>query len=103
LNLTYCPVFWGTITESIKNIKVWEKLKSWNKPFLTIFSDEDDIMRGAEKTFQKVVPGTKEQNHKIINAGHFIQEDQGKELAKLIIEFYKNNTANTVYKSLGNM
>jgi haloalkane dehalogenase len=83
--------------ESIKNLKAWEKLKTWNKPFLTIFGDEDNIMLGAEKAFQKLVPGTKEQNHTIINAGHFIQEDKGEEVAQLIIEFYKkNNTANTL-------
>jgi haloalkane dehalogenase len=78
--------------ESIKNLQAWEKLKHWNKPFLTIFGDKDDIMLGAEKAFQKLVPGTKEQNHKIINAGHFIQEDKGEELAEMIIEFYKKNT-----------
>ena len=77
--------------ESINNSKAWEKLKSWNKPFLTIFGDEDAIMKGAEKVFQKLIPGAKDQNHKIINAGHFIQEDQGEELAKLIVEFYKSN------------
>lgn len=82
--------------EAIKNSQAWEKLRNWEKPFLTIFGDKDAIMRGAEKVFQKMIPGTKEQNHKIINAGHFIQEDQGEELAKLIIEFYKNNTPNTV-------
>lgn len=79
--------------ESIKNLKAWEKLKSWNKPFLTIFGDEDNIMLGAEKTFQKLVPGAKGQNHKILNAGHFIQEEKGEELAELLIEFYKKNTA----------
>lgn len=78
--------------ESIKNLQAWEELKLWNKPFLTIFGDEDDIMSGAEKTFQKLVPGTKEQHYKIINAGHFIQEDQGEELAELITEFHQNNT-----------
>ena len=84
--------------ESIKNLKAWEKLKSWNKPFLTIFGDEDNIMIGAEKVLQKIVPGAKEQNHKILNAGHFIQEEKGEELAELIIEFYnKNTTANNVY------
>ena len=83
--------------ESIKNLKAWEKLKYWNKPFLTIFGDEDNIMIGAEKVLQKIVPGAKEQNHKILNAGHFIQEEKGEELAELIIEFYnKNTTANTL-------
>jgi haloalkane dehalogenase len=79
--------------ESIKNLKAWEKLKSWNKPFLTIFGDADNIMIGAEKALQKLVPGANGQNHKIINAGHFIQEEKGEELAELIIEFYKKNTA----------
>ncbi|MBT8298212.1 MAG: haloalkane dehalogenase [Maribacter sp.] len=83
--------------ESIKNIRAWEKLKSWNKPFLTIFGDADNIMIGAEKTFQKLVPGAKDQDHEILNAGHFIQEEKGKELAELLIEFYKKNTtANNV-------
>ena len=82
--------------ESANNIQAWERLKHWHKPFLTIFGDKDDIMRGAEKTFQKLVPGAKDQNHKIINAGHFIQEDRGEELAELIIEFYKKNTADSV-------
>jgi hypothetical protein len=45
--------------ESIKNIEAWEKLKLWNKPFLTIFGNEDDIMTGAEKTLQKLIPGQK--------------------------------------------
>jgi len=80
--------------QAVKNREAWEKLKHWNKPFLTVFGEEDDIMKGAEKAFQKLVPGTKEQNHKIIHAGHFIQEDQGEELAKMIIEFYKNNLLN---------
>ncbi|WP_298759512.1 haloalkane dehalogenase [uncultured Psychroserpens sp.] len=84
--------------ESIKNLKAWEKLKSWNKPFLTIFGDEDNIMLGAEKAFQKIVPGAKGQNHKILNAGHFIQEEKGEQLAELIIEFYdKNTTTNNMH------
>jgi len=80
--------------ESVKNRQAWEKLRQWNKPFLTIFGDEDDIMRGAEKVFQKLVPGAKDQNHTMLNAGHFIQEEKGEELAELMIEFYRNNAAN---------
>jgi len=78
--------------ESIKNIEAWEKLKLWNKPFLTIFGDKDDIMFGAEKMLQKLIPGTKGQRHSMLNAGHFIQEEKGEELAESIIEFYKKNT-----------
>jgi len=80
--------------ESAKNRQAWEKLRQWDKPFLTIFGDGDDIMRGAEQAFQNFVPGAEGQNHTILKAGHFIQEEKGEELAELLVEFYKNNTAN---------
>jgi haloalkane dehalogenase len=82
--------------ESAKNRKAWEILARWHKPFLTIFGDEDIMMKGAEKVFQKVIPGAQNQNHLILNAGHFIQEEKGEELAELIMEFYRNNTANNI-------
>ena len=78
--------------ESIKNMKAWDKLKSWKKPFLTVFGDEDLIMLGAEKTLQKIVPGAKGQDHRILHAGHFIQEEKGEQLAELIKEFYEKNS-----------
>jgi haloalkane dehalogenase len=62
--------------ESIKNIEAWEKLKLWNKPFLTIFGNEDDIMTGAEKNVTEINSRSKGQNHAILNAGHFIQEER---------------------------
>lgn len=89
---TLVPIDHGN-PESIKNIEAWEKLKLWNKPFLTIFGNEDDIMTGAEKTLQKLIPGAKGQNHAILNAGHFIQEEKGEELAQFIIQFYNINNA----------
>lgn len=78
--------------ESNNNRLAWKKLMQWNKPFLTIFGDGDDIMRGADKAFQKYVPGTQGQNHTMLNAGHFIQEEKGAELAELIVQFYKDNS-----------
>lgn len=77
--------------EAINNRKAWEKLKSWHKPFLTIFGDEDKIMIGAEKAMQKIIPGATGQDHTILNAGHFIQEEKGEELAQLMIEFFDKN------------
>jgi len=85
--------FEPTDPESTNNRQAWEKLKAWDKPFLTIFGDKDLITAGAEKIFQKLIPGTKGQSHQMLNAGHFIQEDEGEALAKLIIEFYKKNIA----------
>jgi len=77
--------------EAAKNSNTWEKLKQWQKPFLTIFGNKDPITAGAEKMFQKLIPGTRGQNHKLLNAAHFIQEEKGEELAQLIIQFYKKN------------
>ena len=77
--------------EAINNMKAWGVLKKFTKPFLTIFGDSDPITGGGEKLFQKLIPGCKGQKHTILNAGHFIQEDKGEELAELIIEFHKDN------------
>jgi haloalkane dehalogenase len=41
-----------------------------------------------------VVPGTRGQNHTTItDAGHFLQEDKGEDLAAAVIEFVHLNTA----------
>lgn len=79
--------------ESEKNRMAWKRLQQWEKPFLTIFGEQDPIMRGAEKIFQKLIPGTQGQDHTLLDAGHFIQEEKGEELANAIIQFYKKNAA----------
>jgi haloalkane dehalogenase len=77
---------------TIPNRTAWELLKTFDKPFLTAFGDKDPIMRGSERIFQKLVPGTKGQPHTILaDAGHFIQEDKGEELAQLSIDFMAAN------------
>jgi haloalkane dehalogenase len=73
--------------ESTNNQAAWAKLMQWKKPFLTVFGDSDPIMKGAEKFFIQVVPGAKGQPHSIIHAGHFSQDDQGPELAKILTDF----------------
>jgi haloalkane dehalogenase len=72
-----------------ENRLAWDKVFSrWEKPFLTAFSDRDRITRGGEKRFIDRVPGARGQNHVIIKgAGHFLQEDKGEELARVINEF----------------
>ena len=77
--------------EAIKNKAAWHKLSQWEKPFLTIFGDADPIMKGAEKAFIQLVPGAKGQDHQLLAAGHFIQEEQGEALSDLIIKFYRTN------------
>lgn len=76
--------------ETVNNKKAWANLMKFEKPFLTLFSDKDPITNGGEKIFQKLIPGTKGQKHTIIeNGGHFLQDDKGEEIAKLMIEFMK--------------
>ena len=70
------------------NRRAWEVLRRWEKPFLTAFSDEDPITRNADRAFQSLVPGTKGQPHTTIKGGgHFLQEDRGAELAKVVVDF----------------
>lgn len=79
--------------ETEANRAAWVKLGQWEKPFLTLFSDKDPIMNGLEKIFQQIVPGAKGQSHTIIqNGGHFLQEDQGKEIAERMVLFIKQTT-----------
>jgi len=77
--------------ESDNNKAAWGILFQWQKPFLTLFSDQDPITKGGEQVFQKLIPGTKNQAHQMVSAGHFLQEDQGPLLAQLIISFYQEN------------
>jgi haloalkane dehalogenase len=70
------------------NRAAWETLMGFDRPFLTAFSDQDDIMRGADAVFQKRVPGAAGQAHTTIEgAGHFLQEDKGPELAAIVARF----------------
>lgn len=73
---------------SAANRAARELFNKWEKPFLTTFSNRDPITRGGEQWWQDEVPGAKNQNHvRIKNAGHFLQEDSGPEIAAAIIEF----------------
>jgi haloalkane dehalogenase len=70
------------------NRETWRVLERFEKPFLTAFSDGDPATRGWETIFQRRVPGARGQPHATIaNAGHFLQEDAGEELAALVVRF----------------
>jgi haloalkane dehalogenase len=77
-----------TDAASVPNRKAWEVLSRWTKPFLTAFSDQDPITGGADVRLQEVIPGTKGQPHTtIVGGGHFLQEDRGEELARVVVDF----------------
>lgn len=70
------------------NREAWQALEKFDKPFLTLFGDSDPVTAGADRALQARIPGAKGQPHRMIaNAGHFIQEDAGEELADEIIRF----------------
>jgi haloalkane dehalogenase len=70
------------------NEAAWEVFKKWDKPFLTLFSNRDPITRGGYKIWQERVPGAQGQPHtKIRGAGHFLQEDNGAQIAQAVAHF----------------
>ena len=72
------------------NRKAWEVLRRWEKPFLTTFSDGDPITKGGDGALQHMVPGAKGQPHVTIEGGgHFLQEDKGEEIARIIVNWMK--------------
>ena len=51
-------------------------MKRFDRPMLTIFSEQDAVTKGREKRFINEVPGCKGQPHAMLDgAGHFLQED----------------------------
>ena len=72
------------------NRAAWDVLRTFDRPFLTAFSDEDAITRGGDRVFQRDVPGCAGLPHTTITGGgHFLQEDRGEELARVVAAFVK--------------
>jgi haloalkane dehalogenase len=70
------------------NRRAWEVLHRWDKPFLTAFSDSDPITGGGDRVLQADIPGTTGRPHTTIEgAGHFLQEDRGEQLARVVVDF----------------
>ncbi len=70
------------------NRAAWERLTRWDKPFLVAFSDSDPITGPMAPVLRKLVPGTRDREHPVLaDAGHFLQEDAGEELARHVIDF----------------
>jgi haloalkane dehalogenase len=76
---------------SAANRAAWDVLRTWDKPFLCAFSDEDPVTKGADRLFKEMVPGCTGQPHTTIaGGGHFLQEDRGEELANAVVDFIKS-------------
>jgi haloalkane dehalogenase len=70
------------------NRKAWESLQRYEKPFLCAFSDSDPITAGGDAVMKKLIPGAAAPAHTtIVGAGHFLQEDKGEDLARVVADF----------------
>ena len=75
-------------------LKAREVLSKWEKPALVMFSDKDKVFSGLEDFFLKLIPSCKSQPKIVIeNAGHFLQEEKGEEIANYIRLFFESKLA----------
>jgi haloalkane dehalogenase len=73
------------------NLETWKALRTFDRPFLTLFGDSDPPTRGWDAIFQERVPGAKGQPHAILErAGHFWQEDCGEQAAEIIVDWIRS-------------
>lgn len=67
--------------------RTWRALGEFDRPFVTCFSDGDPATRGWDRVFQERVPGARGRDHVTLEgAGHFLQEDAGEELGRVVAE-----------------
>jgi haloalkane dehalogenase len=76
-------------------VEAWKVLSAFEKPFLCAFSDSDPITKGGERAFLNGrVKGAEGQPHTTIEGGgHFLQEDRGEELGRVIAQFIARTSA----------
>ena len=67
-----------------ENLAAWTVLETFDKPFLTTFSDGDPVSRGGDAALQARIPGANGQPHVTLSGGHFLQEDSPEEIASAI-------------------
>src|SRR3954465_13781720 len=69
------------------NRAAWEVLARFDRPFLTAFSDGDPITGGGDRVFRTTVPGARGLDHvTLAGGGHFLQEDVGPQLARVVAD-----------------
>ena len=77
---------------SAANRAAWDVLGRWDKPFLTAFSDGDPITGDMGPILRQLIPGAAGLEHPVLaGAGHFLQEDAGDELGRVVAAFVRSH------------
>ena len=72
-----------------ENWHALQKLKNFEKPFLNLFSDKDQVAPKGYKSVRPAIPGTRDYEPIILKGGsHFLLEDIPDAYAKEVLKFY---------------
>lgn len=72
------------------NRRAWAALTASDTPVLVAFSDGDPITAAMAPVLQRALPGAAGREHPTIaDAGHFLQEDAGPDLAGHVVDFVR--------------
>jgi haloalkane dehalogenase len=72
------------------NRAAWHRLAASTTPMLLAFSDSDPITGAMAPILERTMVGAHGRTHPTIeNAGHFLQEDAGPELAAAVVDFVR--------------
>lgn len=73
-----------------ENKRAWEGLAGFDKPFLTLFGEDDPVTGGLAQPLIDRIKGAEGMPHAMLSiCGHFCQEDRPKELAQGVIDTAK--------------
>ena len=73
-----------------ENWHALQKLKSFDKPFLTLFSDKDQVAPKGYHSVRPAIPGTRDYEPVILEGGsHFLLEDIPEAYGREVIAFLK--------------
>ena len=77
-----------------ENYVALQMLKNFQKPFLCLYSDKDQISPKGYRSVRPIIPGTREYEPVILKGGsHFLLEDIPNDYAAEVIKFYQGLAA----------